>query len=135
MRFMWRAHKLIWRLTGGRLGRKVGGMPVLELTTTGRTSGKPRMILISYVADPAGPVIAGTNAGVDYDPAWVKNLRANPTARMRLDGTVSAVDAKFLEGPAHEAAWSRFLEADTAYGEYAKHLTRPVPLVQLVPTD
>ncbi len=46
LRFQWRAHKLVWRLSGGRLGRKVGGLPVLELTTTGRKSGEPRMILI-----------------------------------------------------------------------------------------
>ena len=135
LRFQWRAHKLIWRLSGGRLGRKVSGLPVLELTTTGRKSGEPRMILIWHLTDPGGPIIAGTNAGADYDPAWVKNLRANPAARMRLGGTVTDVTAKFLEGPAHEAAWSRFLEADPTFGEYAKRLTRPVPLVQLVPTD
>jgi F420H(2)-dependent quinone reductase len=75
LRLRWRIHKLVWRLSGGRLGRKVGGLPVLELTTTGRKSGEPRMILIWHITDSGGPIIAGTNAGADYDPAQVLHQR------------------------------------------------------------
>ena len=34
-------HRSLLRLTGGRLGWRAGGMPVLELTTIGRKSGRP----------------------------------------------------------------------------------------------
>lgn len=46
-RFQWRMHLLLWNLSGGRLGRRVVGMPVVELITTGRKSGVPRQILIT----------------------------------------------------------------------------------------
>ena len=84
MRFQWRTHKLLWNLSGGRLGRRVAGMPVLELVTIGHKSGQERQILISYVGDDDAPLVVGSNAGRDVDPAWVKNLRVNPRARMRL---------------------------------------------------
>ena len=68
-RLQWKAHKLVWRLSGGRLGRTVGRMPVLELTASGHNSVRPRSVLIWFVEHAGRPVIAGTNAGADYDPA------------------------------------------------------------------
>ena len=65
MRFQWKIHKVLWNLSGGRVGTKAIGMPVLELVTTGHVSGEPRSILISYVPMPTGPAIAGTNAGAE----------------------------------------------------------------------
>jgi len=73
--------------------------------------------------------LAGTNAGADYDPAPGEN----PTAQMRLDRTARPVEARFIEGSEHEAAWPRFLEANEAYRGYAQLLHRPIPLVQLIP--
>lgn len=134
MRVQWRAHKLIWNLSGGRLGRRVLGMPVLELVTTGHRSGEPRSILISYLETDDGPAIAGTNAGADRDPAWVKNLHADPTARVREAGAWREVRARFLEGDEHAAVWERFLPID-GYADYAEVLTRPIPLVVLEPVD
>jgi hypothetical protein len=65
MRWQWRTHKLMWNLSGGHLGRRVVGMPVLELVTTGHKSGERRSILITYIDEPGGPVIFATNAGLD----------------------------------------------------------------------
>ena len=113
MRFQWKAHRVVWNLTGGRLGRRAVGMPILELVTTGHKSGNPRSILISYVQTPSGPAIAGTNAGVDYDPAWIRNLRADPAARVREKGEWREVHARFLDGDEWEEAWERFTAADT----------------------
>ncbi len=131
MRFIWKSHKLVWNASGGRLGTKVLGMPVLELITTGHKSGEPRSILISYVETPAGPAIAGTNAGKDTDPAWVRNLRADPAARVRQGGTTRDVTASFLDGDEHGAAWQQFVDAADDYAGYAGMLTRPIPIVRL----
>lgn len=130
MRLQWRTHKLVWNLSGGRLGAKAIGMPVLELVTTGHRSGEPRSILISYVTTPEGPAIAGTNAGADRDPAWVKNLRADPAARLREDGRWRDVRARFIEGHEWDAAWARFVE-HSGYADYEKMLTRHIPIVVL----
>jgi len=133
MRFQWQSHKLLWKLSGGRLGRRIGTMPVLEVVTTGRKTGLPRQILITYLDDPNGPTIIGTNAGRNVDPAWVKNLRANPAARARWDGTWHDVTAVELSGADHETAWNAAVAASAGYASYQETLTRPIPIIRLQP--
>ena len=131
MRFQWRAHKLLWNLSGGRLGRKVVGMPVVELITIGHKSGRERQILITYVDDGGVPALIGTNAGRDTDPAWVKNLRAHPNARARWGGTWRDVRAVELEGDDHERVWNAGVAVNPGYAEYLDGMTRSVPIVRL----
>ena len=47
LRTMNRAHRTIRALTLGRSGWYAAGMPVVELTTTGRISGRPRTVLLT----------------------------------------------------------------------------------------
>lgn len=133
IRRQWKLHKFIWRISGGRLGRRVVGMPVLELVTTGHKSGQPRTILITFVDEPAGPAIIGTNAGLDVDPAWVRNLRANPNARIRVKGRWHNVSARETLGDDHARIWAAAVSANPGYSEYRKTLTRTVPIIQLMP--
>jgi deazaflavin-dependent oxidoreductase (nitroreductase family) len=131
MRLQWRFHRLVWDLSGGRLGRRALGMPVLELVTIGRRSGRERSILIGYVETPRGPALAGTNAGAPTDPAWIENLRASPEARTMTAGTWRDVRARFLEADEYDRVWDQFLKADDAYAGYESMLDRPIPLVVL----
>ena len=135
MRFQWRMHKLIWNLSGGRLGRKVIGLPVLELVTVGHKTGRERQILINYFGSDEAPQIVGTNAGRDSDPAWAKNLRANPRARLRRQGQWRATRAVELAGPDHAAAWDQAVAASPVYAGYAEVLTRPIPIFRLDSDD
>lgn len=131
MRLQWNVHRLVWDLSGGRLGRRAIGMPVLELVTIGRRSGEERSILITYVETSSGPALAGTNAGADRDPAWVKNLDANPEARIRRDGRWEEVRARRLEGGEREVVWADFTRADEGYAGYEEMISRPIPIVLL----
>lgn len=133
MRLVWRVHKLIWNLSGGRLGRRVVGMgmPVVELVTIGRKSGQERQILITYVEHAGTPAIIGTNAGRDADPAWVKNLRVNPEARARWDGKWRDVTGVELAGDDYAAVWDQGVAVYPGYAEYLEGMTRPVPIMHL----
>lgn len=131
MRVQWKLHKLVWNLSGGRLGRKIMGLPILELITIGRKTGQERQILIMYVDSDGAPAIIGTNAGRDTDPAWVMNLRVNPQARARWDGKWRKVAAVELDGDDYARAWATAVAASPLYAEYKKSLTRPVPIMRL----
>jgi F420H(2)-dependent quinone reductase len=130
MRRQWKLHKLAWNLSGGRLGRKVIGMPVLELETTGAKSGQPRRILITYVLDDGKPAIIGTNAGATYDPAWVKNLRADAKCRIRRDGRWRHGVAHFLDGTDHQCVWAAAVAVNKGYADYRETVNRPIPIVR-----
>src|SRR3712207_5720211 len=80
-------HRAIMLVTGGRLGWSVGGMPVLELTTTGRTSGQPRAVMLTsplHVAD--AYVVVASRGGDDQHPNWFLNLQRDPDVTVRVQG-------------------------------------------------
>jgi hypothetical protein len=59
----WHGHRLLLRVTGGRLGLwrpKPGGWGALRLTTVGPGTGRPRQVVVGYFED--GPNLA-TPAG------------------------------------------------------------------------
>ncbi len=131
VRFQWRAHKFLWSISGGRIGRRVVGMPVLELETTGHRSGLTRSILITYLDGPSGPVVFGTNAGLNRDPAWVLNLAAKPTVRIRINRLWTAATATAVTEPSErDRLWTAAVVANPGYEEYLKTIDRPVPMFQ-----
>ena len=40
-------HRVALKLSGGRVGWTAAGMPVVELTTTGRKTGQPRTVMLT----------------------------------------------------------------------------------------
>jgi len=74
----------LYRLTGGVIGGRVQTLPVLLLTTTGRTSGKPRTVPVAYLRDGSTNVIIASYAGLPRHPAWFLNLESHPEATIQL---------------------------------------------------
>lgn len=133
LRAAWRVHKLVWRASGGRLGRKADGMKFLELVTTGSKSGEPRSVLLSYRDGPTGPVVVGSNAGAKKDPAWVTNLRADTKASILLDSEPQEVKARFLEGEERSNAFDEFKDAYDGYRIYDNVTERAIAVIALEP--
>ena len=79
LKLMNRTHRILIATTGGRAGRSFSGMPVLELTTTGRKSGQLRStMLTSPYREGDRTYIVASRGGDDHSPAWFLNLRDNP---------------------------------------------------------
>src|SRR6266516_566595 len=80
-------HRSLLKLSGGRLGWRAAGMPVLELTTTGRKSGQPRTVMLtSPVQEGQTIVVVASRGGDDQHPAWFLNLRDNSEIQVSLKG-------------------------------------------------
>lgn len=87
LKMMNTVHRTILKITGNRVGWDASGMPVLELTTTGRKSGQPRScMLTSPYQEGDTLVIVASRGGDDTHPAWFLNLRDNPAVRVSLRG-------------------------------------------------
>lgn len=95
---MWKIHRFWYRVSGGRIGGKTAGLPVLRLTTTGRTSGKSRDVMLTYLDDPRGFIVVASNAGDQHDPAWWRNLQVDPAASIRIGRKTYVVRMRQLEG-------------------------------------
>ena len=128
LRVMWKKHRFWYRVSGGRIGTRISGLSVMELTTTGRTSGRPRRVMLTYLPDPAGFVVIASNAGAEEDPAWWRNLQSRPDATVREGRVTHAVRMRGLEGDERERAWQRAVDAFGGYATYATKTTRTIPV-------
>jgi proline iminopeptidase len=130
LRVIWRVHRAILRLTGGRFV-KVGPMDALLLTTTGRKSGERRDVALNYLPDGNSYIVVASYVGEDRDPAWWRNLKTDQDAEVRVSGARTRVRAREVEGAERERLWSRFIATDPAYAEYQGRTERRLPVVVL----
>ena len=59
----------LYTVSGGRIGGKMGQVPVLLLTTTGRKTGKQRTLPLVYIMDGSAYVITASAGGLINIPA------------------------------------------------------------------
>ena len=127
-----RIHVALYRLSGGRVGARIGrGLPVLLLTTTGRKSGKRRTTPLLYVEDDYRHVVVASVGGAPKHPAWYLNLRADPRATIDVGGRTLAVSAE-TAGPEERARlWRRVTAMYPTYDAYQAKTSREIPIVIL----
>jgi len=129
-------HKGLLKLSGGRLGWKAMGMPVLELTTTGRKSGEPRSVMLtSPVQQGDTIVIVASRGGDDTHPAWFLNLRDKPEVEVALGGKKKqSMRARIATTEERTELWPKVTSVYKSYGTYQTKTQREIPLVLLEPT-
>lgn len=133
LRAFWKVHRLVLRASGGRVGSTVGGMKVLLLETTGRTSGQPRSVSLFYLEEDGRYYVVGSYSGEDRDPAWVKNVRAQPKVSVTIGGRSFPALGRSLEGTERDAMFERFRQADDSYAVYQERTQRRIPVIELRP--
>ena len=121
----------LYRLSGGRIGGKIGKAPVLLLTTTGRKSGQQRTAPVVYLADGENVVVINTNAGNAKVPAWSLNLAAKPEGEVEVGRKRYPVRARVAGGEERERLWEQMNELWPHYDEYAAKTDREIPVVVL----
>jgi deazaflavin-dependent oxidoreductase (nitroreductase family) len=73
------AHVRRYRETGGQVGYIwKRGAKILLLTTTGRTSGKPRTVPLIFEQDGERLLIVASKGGAPQSPGWYRNLEKQP---------------------------------------------------------
>jgi len=126
-----RVHRVLYRISGGRIGGSLAGIRVLLLSTRGRKSGLPRAMPLLYIEAEKGFVVVASNAGDDRDPAWWKNLLACPEAAVQVGRERHAVRARRAT-PAEEAVlWPKLVTAYAPYARYRERTRREIPVVIL----
>jgi len=125
----------LYRLTGGVIGGRVQTLPVLLLTTTGRTSGKPRTVPVAYLRDGSTYVIIASYAGLPRHPAWFLNLESHPEATIQLKKRQMQVKAETANQEKKRELWARLMEVAPGYADYQKRTSRDIPMVILHPID
>lgn len=129
-------HNTIFRLTGGRIGSNLFGVPVLLLTVRGRRSGRRLTFPLCYIEDGGDWIIVASKGGDPKHPDWYLNLVANPKVRIELRGRSVAVLAETVSAEEKARLWPRVVAVYPPYESYQKRAgTRDIPLVRLQPSD
>jgi len=134
MRVVTGFHKAVFRASNGRLANRGYGMPVLQLTTTGRKSGKRRTtMLTSPVQDGDRMVLVASNGGDDRHTNWYLNLRDDPNVEITMDGRTRPMRARVASADEKAELWPRVVAAHRGYAQYQTRTNRDIPLVILEP--
>jgi deazaflavin-dependent oxidoreductase (nitroreductase family) len=131
MEFIWRAHRFLFRASGGRIGSRLGALPVLLLSVRGRRSGTARDVVLNYVRDGERYVVYASHAGLDRDPPWWLNLHDAGDGEVLVGGSRFRVRAREAEGAERERLWSAVTRIDDAYAEYQTRTARRIAVVVL----
>ncbi|MGI0079861.1 MAG: nitroreductase family deazaflavin-dependent oxidoreductase [Nitrososphaerales archaeon] len=135
MSFFVRLTVFFYRLTGGKVGGRFRGSPVLLLTSTGRKSGKLRTTPVLFVHDGENLVVVASNGGKDKDPSWWLNLKHNPTAQVEIRNEKRSVRAEKALGQDKNRLWLIVTKMYPSYEDYQRRTKREIPVVILRPAE
>lgn len=131
----WRAHRALYRLSGGRFlwtPSNKRGWGALRLTAIGRTSGQERSVIIGYVEDGERLIALAMNGWDEGDPSWSLNLQANPDAVIRIAGQPARrVHARQAVGEERDRLWQLWTAVDPKLDAYAARRSTITPVVVL----
>ncbi len=125
----------LYNVSGGRIGGKMGKVPVLLLTTTGRKTGKQRTLPLVYIMDGSAYVITASAGGADKHPGWFFNIRSNPQATIQVKDKHIPVTAEIAGPEKKPELWARLVEGAPNFAEYQKRTSREIPMVILHPVE
>ena len=132
-KFVTRAHIALYRRTGGKLGGRDRGSPVLLLTTTGRRSGQPRTTPVLHVSDGDRKVVVASYLGAAHHPAWYHNLLAQPEVTVQAGSSVRTMRAEVADAAERARLWLSLVAMYPTYDAYQAKTERQIPVVVLTP--
>jgi deazaflavin-dependent oxidoreductase (nitroreductase family) len=128
-----RAHVKAYRATGGRIGGRAMGAPVLLLDHVGRKSGSRRTTPLLYLEDGSDLVVVASRGGSAAPPAWWLNLEANPETTVHVGSERRPVVARTATPEEKRRLWPRLVEMYSSYDVYQRRTERDIPVVILSP--
>jgi deazaflavin-dependent oxidoreductase (nitroreductase family) len=129
-----RIHRAVFKASKGRLLGRIVGLPVVELISTGRRSGKQRSTMLAApIVEDDRLVLVASFGGDDRDPAWYRNLNANPQVRVTTAGVTRAMIARTATDQERAQLWPQITARYQGYARYQERTKRPIPVVILQP--
>jgi F420H(2)-dependent quinone reductase len=124
-------HRAIYSASGGRVGRRIAGMPVLLLTTKGRTTGKRRTSPLTYFEEDGAIVLVASYGGRPHNPDWFENLIAAGEGEVTIGRERRHMQARRATSDEHARLWSRIVGTYDGYRVYQAKTSREIPLAVL----
>jgi deazaflavin-dependent oxidoreductase (nitroreductase family) len=134
MKRIGKLHVRLYRATWGLLGRRVDGLNILLLTTTGKKTGIARTVPLPYFRDGTRYVLVASFGGNDKHPAWFHNLKATPEVELQVGRKRMKMRAVITEAAERERIWGQITRNYPRYLVYQAKTERTIPVVVLEPS-
>jgi len=138
IRTAWKAHRAIFRITGGRRGlwpARPDKWGTLRLSIVGRRSGQERSAILGYLEDGPDLVTLAMNGWGEGEPAWWLNRQAHPRARVQLADGTREVIGHAATGSERERLWDVWRSMDHDLDQFARRRSTQTAVVVLEPTS
>jgi deazaflavin-dependent oxidoreductase (nitroreductase family) len=122
-------HAGVYRLTGGRVGGRLGHLEQVLLTTTGRTTGLARTTPLAVTVAGDQLVLIASNGGAARDPAWYGNLVAHPDVVVQRGPVRLPMRARTAQGDERARLWAAAVAGNPGYAGYQDKTRREIPVV------
>ena len=135
-RTMHHLDRAVLRLSNGRstAATLLTGLQILNLTTTGAKSGRPRTIpLVAIPYSQNRLIVIASNWGQAKHPAWYYNILAHPQVLVTQNGRSQTHIARETNGAEREACWQAALQTYPGYAAYKQRTSRQIPVIVLTP--
>jgi deazaflavin-dependent oxidoreductase (nitroreductase family) len=119
--------------SGGTEGTELRGMPVIILTMRGASSGKLRKIPLMRVEHEGAYAAVASLGGAPQNPAWYRNLVADPRVELQDGPTRRDMVAREVTGDERAAWWERAVAAYPDYADYQDKTDRVIPVFVVEP--
>jgi deazaflavin-dependent oxidoreductase (nitroreductase family) len=128
-------HAIVYRATGGLVGRRLVANPMLLLTTRGSRSGEEHTVPLLYLEDESRLVVIASYGGRPHHPAWYRNLVKTPRVRVQIGGKRREMKARTATAKERALWWPTVLDAYDGYRTYQSRTDREIPVVFLDPVE
>jgi deazaflavin-dependent oxidoreductase (nitroreductase family) len=124
-----------------KAGKGVGpfGDQLILLTTVGARSGKERITPVMFHRDGERYVVIASKGGAPDHPAWYRNLKANPLARVEVAAETGTetfeVRASEAEGEERDRLYAERVAIAPGFGAYQRQTSRQIPVMLLERTS
>lgn len=128
-----KVHRFAFHRTNGRIGGKLGDVPMALMYTIGAKTGQVRMIpLQCYPVEPEGVLVLASNNGQSGHPGWYYNLKAHPEIDAPVGRERRRVRAEELGAERRATEWPAMLKQNRSIEDYkARAGGRELPIFLL----
>jgi deazaflavin-dependent oxidoreductase (nitroreductase family) len=127
-----RIDPLIFRATNGRFTCfGPPSMPMLSMTSIGRSSGRPRSVQLACVEHDGDYLVVASARGQQKHPAWRYNIEANPEVQVQMRGERFVARAQVLNDSQKEEVWAEVRAAIPQITVYETRTDRNIRVFRL----
>ena len=120
---------LVYRLSSGRIASTFQGFPICLVTMAGRSAGREITLPLMYVPHGEAILLVASFGGASRHPAWYRNLVANPTVFIRVNGRRLKMRARQAESAEKALLWPLCVASYPEFSTYQKRTNRDIPVM------